>query len=254
MQAKMKSLITKPTSRKNLRISGAKKPHLRRKNDLILSLLPQNNSLVLSLAESSADVPYRRQADLSRVSNLSDGELITIIHQQNREAYKELFFRYQKKLFTYIYHLVGNRDETEDILQNVFSKAYKNIENFDTSRKFSSWIYRIAHNESVNYLKRKSKRYTVSWDDITTSKDKLDSASNEELPEDKIGHQEIVKVMELAMQKIPPKYQEVLKLRYFNEYSYDEIGKILEKPLNTVGTLINRAKKKLLEVVEKDEI
>ncbi|NTW26775.1 MAG: RNA polymerase sigma factor [Candidatus Moranbacteria bacterium] len=249
----MKSLTIKPSSRKILRTSGVKPGLFRRKTDLPFSMSQQ---LILSrefFLGNHNDSLYRRSSDLDRVKSLSDNELIVVICTQNREAYKELFLRYQKKLFTYIYHLVGNREETEDILQNVFSKTYKSIKHFDTSRKFSSWIYRIAHNESVNYLKRKSKRYTVSWDDITTSKDKLDSASNEELPEDRMGHQEIVKQMDLAMLKIPPKYQEVLRLRYFNEYSYEEMGKILGKPLNTVGTLINRAKKKLLEVVEKDE-
>jgi RNA polymerase sigma-70 factor (ECF subfamily) len=253
MRAKMKSLIAKVTSRKPLRSSGMQNTLFRRKTDLPwketdLSMLSKE-----PLLEKDGGFLYRRKSDLESVHELSDSDLIVVIHTQNREAYKELFARYQKKLFTYIYHLVGNKEETEDILQNVFSKTYKNIEHFDITRKFSSWIYRIAHNESVNFLKRKSKRYTVSWEDITTSKDKLDSASGEELPDDMMSHQEIVKEIDAAMAKLPLKYQEVLKLRYFQEYSYEEMGKILDKPLNTVGTLINRAKKKLLEVVQ-DEL
>lgn len=248
----MKSLISRPTSRKILRSCGMQNILFRRKTDLPWQEINLEMLSKEALLEKDSVLLYRRKSDLARVQDLSDNELIVVIHTQNREAYKELFARYQKKLFTYIYHLVGSKEETEDILQNVFSKTYKNIEHFDTTRKFSSWIYRIAHNESVNFLKRKSKRYTVSWEDITTSKDKLDSASGEELPEDMIGHQEIVKEIDAAMAKIPPKYQEVLKLRYFHEYSYEEMGKILGKPLNTVGTLINRAKKKLFEVVQNE--
>ena len=146
--------------------------------------------------------------------------------------------------------MVGNKDEAEDVLQNVFSKMYKNIDAFDTSRKFSSWIYRIAHNEAINFLKRKGKRYSVSWEDITTSKDKLDTASNDEMPEEKWEHLEIVREIDKALEKLPKKYQQVLRLRYFQEYSYEDIGKMLGKPVNTIGTLINRAKRKLLEVVE----
>jgi len=224
--------------------------HLRRKNDF-----PWRTSGAASLLVKRPDAPdsskfYRRASDLVRCKDLSDGDLIIVIHTQNIEAYKELFSRYQKKLFTYIFHLIGNKDEVEDILQNVFSKTYKNIKNFDTSRKFSSWIYRIAHNEAINFLKRKSKRYTVSWEDVTTSKDKLDTATNDELPEEKWLQQEISAEINGAMDDLPKKYQEILKMRYFQEKSYEDISLVLKKPVNTVGTLINRAKKKLLDVVK----
>jgi len=252
MATKMKSLTKGSDSRKTLPESSTQANLFRRETDLPWKSSANQSLLEKSPIQQSDSIFFRRSSDLDRLKNLEDSELIIIIHTQNREAYKELFARYQKKLFVYIYHLVGNRDETEDILQNVFSKTYKSIDNFDTTRKFSSWIYRIAHNESVNFLKRKSKRYTVSWDDISTSKDKLDTATNEERPEEKMEHQEIVKEIDYALKKIPARYQKVLQMRYFNEYSYEEIGKILKKPVNTVGTLINRAKKKLLEVVQEE--
>ena len=192
----------------------------------------------------------RKSNNLIDCSELGDSELIEIIHTKDKEVYRELFSRYQKKLYAYISHLVGSMEESEDILQNVFIKTYNSIEHFDQSRKFSSWIYRIAHNEAVNYLKRKSKRYTVSWEDITTSKDKLDTSSSEEVPEEKMMHKEVTKEIDDALDKIPPKYKYVLHLRYFDEMSYEEISALLKKPVNTVGTLINRAKKKLLEVVQ----
>lgn len=221
---------------------------LRRSTDL---LWKKGAKSLLSVPGKLQNTPlfFRRKEDIERCKDLNDSELIKIIHTQNREAYRELFGRYQKKLFTYVFHLVGNKDETDDILQNVFQKTFKNIEHFDTSRKFSSWIYRIAHNEAVNFLKRKSKRYTVSWEDVSTSKDKLEIATNDELMEDKFMREQIVKEVDDAMLKLPKKYQQVLKLRYFQEYSYDVISGILNKPVNTVGTLINRAKRKLLEVI-----
>ena len=249
MTDKMKSLSGKPTYCKATKSISKQSLFLRRKTDLPWMLIASDESV---LADESQEL-YRRITDLQKVSDLDDSELIKIIITQNREAYQELFARYQKKLFAYIYHLIGNREETEDVLQNVFSKTYKSIAHFDTTRKFSSWIYRIAHNEAVNFLKRKGSRYSISWDDIATSKDKLESASGEEGSAEKIEHQEIAIEMNIAMQKIPLKYQEVLRMRYFQEYSYAEMGKILEKPLNTVGTLINRAKKKLLEAVKESE-
>lgn len=253
MAEKKKSLKRKPAAKKTAKTSRSPKIFLRRKTDLPLKKAGSKNLLDSSVKKADNSLLFRRASDLERIETLNDSDLIVVIHTQNREAYRELFARYQKKLFTYIYHLVGSREETEDILQNVFSKTYRNIENFDTSRKFSSWIYRIAHNEAVNFLKRKSKRYMISWEDVSTSKDKLDTATSEERPEERMEHQEIVKEIDSALTKLPLKYQQVLKLRYFEERSYEEMGKILGKPLNTVGTLINRAKKKLLEVVQKEE-
>lgn len=246
----MKSLTRRRVKRNLAAGPVTKKTFFKRKTDFLWKSsvgkkTSENHDLL-----GPKNLLYNPGFDPELVKGLSDGELIIVIRTQNIEAYKELFARYHKKLFAYIYHLVGNREETEDILQNVFSKTYKSIQNFDTSRKFSSWIYRIAHNESVNFLKRKSKRYTISWDDISTSKDKLDSAFSEERPEEKMEHQEITKEVDWALEKLPKKYKQVLELRYFQEYSYEAMGKILHKPVNTVGTLINRAKRKLLEVVK----
>lgn len=262
MAPKMKSLTKrvikpkiKPKTKLRPKLASQKQPMLfRRKSDLPWKSSGSATLLEIPAAQKTEPLLFRRKTDMDRLNDLGDSELITVILNQNREAYKELFSRYQKKLFTYVCHLVGNKEETEDILQNVFSKTYKSIEHFDTSRKFSSWIYRIAHNEAVNFLKRKSKRYMVSWEDVTTSKDKLDTATNEEPPEEKWAHQEITKEIDDAMERLPKKYQQVLKLRYFQEHSYEDISEILGKPVNTVGTLINRAKKKLLEVVKEQGV
>jgi RNA polymerase sigma-70 factor, ECF subfamily len=248
MAREKKSLLRKKTSNKVTKKTHLKSVSFKRKKSPI-KVSTSNSLLSKCSSDNNTSEFCRRSSDLVRNKRLSDNDLISIVHNQGSN--KELFSRYQKKLFIYIFHLVGNKDEAEDILQNVFSKMYKNIEAFDTSRKFSSWIYRIAHNEAINFLKRKGKRYSVSWEDITTSKDKLDTASNDEMPAEKWEHLEIVREIDKALEKLPKKYQQVLKLRYFQEYSYEDISKMLGKPINTIGTLINRAKKKLLEVIKK---
>ncbi len=184
-----------------------------------------------------------------KCATLDDNQLIKLIITSNREAYHELFRRYEKKLFVYIYHMVSNREETEDILQNVFTKTYRSIEKFDVNRKFSSWIYRIAHNETINYLKRKNKKQFISFEDVSTSKDKLEASFSEDFIEDVWMRREENEEIDAALEKLPLKYKEVLKMRYFSEYSYEKISAILHKPVNTVGTLINRAKKKLVAAV-----
>jgi RNA polymerase sigma-70 factor, ECF subfamily len=184
---------------------------------------------------------------------LTDNELVKIIRDDNPEMYQELISRYQGKLFAYLYRLVGNREETEDLLQDVFIKVYRNLRSYDDQRKFSSWIYRIAHNEAVNHIKRRYLKKFVSWEDINSTKDKLETSSLEDGPAEAWLKKETVKDIDVAISRLPLKYRQVLLLRYFSDKSYDEISEILGKPLNTVGTLINRAKKKLLEEVKNDK-
>ncbi|MFA6383136.1 MAG: RNA polymerase sigma factor [Parcubacteria group bacterium] len=182
---------------------------------------------------------------------LNDNELIDLVRETEPERYAEIIERYQGKLFAYLYRLVGNREEAEDLLQDVFIKAYKNLHSYDSSRKFSSWIYRIAHNEAVNYIKRKSLKRFISWEDISSTKDKLESSSTEDGADDAWIRKEAIDDVDQAINGLPIKYKQVLLLRYFSDKSYEEVGEILGKPVNTVGTLINRAKKKLSEEMEK---
>lgn len=192
-----------------------------------------------------------KNKEIQTDKELSDNDLVEIIREKDQEKYSEIVDRYQKKLFVYIYRLVGNKEEAEDLLQDVFVKAYKNLNSFDTSRKFSSWIYRIAHNESVNYIKRKSLKKFISWETIVSTKDKLDSSSEEETADKAWIRKETSKEVSEAIDKLPFKYKQVLTLRYYSDQSYEEIAEILGKPVNTVGTLINRAKKRLAEKIKR---
>ena len=200
-------------------------------------------------AKKSKKKYFRRKTDVSEFENLSDSELVSFVMKKNPDAYKILFKRYEKSLYIYIFHMVRNKEEVEDLLQNVFAKTFKSLNRFDIERKFSSWIYRIAHNEAVNFIKRKSKRILISWEDVSTSKDKIEISVEAEDVAENFLHKEITKEVDDALEKIPEKYKKILMMRYFDEYSYDEMGKILGKPVNTVGTLISRAKKKLFEVI-----
>jgi len=184
--------------------------------------------------------------------NLSDNELVKIICQKDVARYDEIIDRYQGKLFAYLYRLMGSKEDAEDVLQDVFLKAYENLKSYDPKRKFSSWIYRISHNEAVNYIRRKSLKKFISWENIVMSKDKLEM-SNSENGADKIFlKKERKQELERALEKLPFKYRQILLLRYFSEKSYQEISEILAKPINTVGTLISRAKEKLYFEMKKE--
>lgn len=225
--------------------------YFRRRSDFYFSNGKTRFMLDFEPEKLDPKIPYRRKADFARCEKLSDGDLVKIIIEQNPEAYKILFKRYEKSLYIYIFHMVRNKEEVEDLLQNVFSKTFKSLKRFDIERKFSSWIYRIAHNEAVNFIKRKSKRKLVSWEDVSTSKDKLDISVEDKDVSEILMQKEVSKEIDDALKEIPEKYRKILAMRYFEEYSYEKIGKILGKPVNTVGTLINRAKKKLFEVIRR---
>lgn len=247
--------VVKKTTKKKPAVSGKKKKisgvYFRRQSDFYLK---NGNTRLMKSGQlddaMNLKVPYRRKSDIERCEKLSDSELIKVVMEQNPEAYKILFKRYEKSLFIYMFHLVRNKDEVEDLLQSVFLKTYKNLHRFDLERKFSSWIYRISHNEAVNFIKRKSKRKLISWEEVTTSKDKMVMSVDADDGAEIFMHKEIAKEMDDALDMLPAKYKKILLLRYFNEYSYQKIGEILDKPVNTVGTLINRAKRKLAEVIQ----
>jgi len=184
-------------------------------------------------------------------AGLDDNQLVKLIQAGEVDLFAAIIERYQGKLFAYLYRLIGNREEAEDLLQNVFIKAFENMQSYDAERKFSSWIYRIAHNEAVNYIKRKSLKKFISWEDITSTKDKLASNSAEDGADNLWLRKEAIGEIDEAINRLPIKYKQVLILRYYSEKSYEEISEILQKPVNTVGTLINRAKKKMAEEMEK---
>ncbi len=178
---------------------------------------------------------------------MSDEELVSEVQKGDEKAFEHIVQRYQGKLFAYIMRLMNHRDEAHDITQDVFLKAYKHIQRFDTERKFSSWVYRIAHNETVNWLKKKTRAKVESLDSHVENGFQLADNLNTEkayIKEEDGG------VVREAINSLPAKYKEVMELRYLKQQSYEEISEKLDKPINTVGTLINRAKKKLALALE----
>lgn len=186
------------------------------------------------------------------IANKSDEDLVNLT-LENQEFYLYLMERYEKKLKRYAKRISGlDEKDIEDILQNVFIKVYLNLNDFDGDLKFSSWIYRITHNEVIsNYRKFYSKIKIV------------DAAENDKLLERICSNIDIEKEIDLSYVKenvnkilagMNEKYREVLVLRYLEEKDYKEISDILKKPIGTIATLINRAKTKFQQEAEKKNI
>lgn len=153
--------------------------------------------------------------------------------------------RYEAKLKRYIVRLgVRNHDDQLDVLQEIFIKAYRNLNSFDTSLTFSSWIYRIAHNEAISWYRKQSVRPEGHL--ISDGEDVLGLISSKEEAAE-IAFDKNINATELAkaLEEIELKYKEVLILRYFEHKEYEEISDILKIPSGSVGTLIYRGKKQL---------
>lgn len=187
-------------------------------------------------------------------SSATDEELVVLVWRADPGCYEEIVARYQKKLLPYLRHLIGANDEAEDLLQNVFIKVFEHLADFDVRRKFSPWIYRIAHNEAVNYLKKKSYRRLVAWEDITNFKEMAGMADEEETPQEARMRDEARIEVRKALNMLPKKYREILQLRYYLDKSYVEIGKLLHKPENTVASMLSRAKKQLFRALSESNL
>ena len=175
--------------------------------------------------------------------NMDDQELVAFT-LENKDYYQYLMKRYEEKLKRYIRRLAKlKEEEVEDILQEVFIKTYVNLNAFDASLKFSSWIYRITHNETITHLRRLKSRpsiFNLELNEIIVNK--LRSELNLEKEADK---KYLKANMEKVIGGIEKKYQEVIVLKYMEDKDYQEISDILKKPVGTVAVLLSRAKKEI---------
>jgi RNA polymerase sigma-70 factor (ECF subfamily) len=174
---------------------------------------------------------------------LSDEELM----QQslsNPQAFATLIARYKGLFFRYLKSFSGLRDdEIEDVVQISFIKIYRNLKAFRTDLKFSSWAYRIIHNEAVDEIKRRRRQGSENELDL----DLPDKISLVDQLDEKLERKKVLAVLK----KMSPDYREILTLYFFEGQSYQEISDILRRPLGTVCTQINRAKKQFKELYQK---
>ncbi|MFA5986989.1 MAG: sigma-70 family RNA polymerase sigma factor [Parcubacteria group bacterium] len=183
---------------------------------------------------------------------MEDNEIVAKVQNGEEAFFDCVIKRYEQKIFAYIMRLVKNADEARDLTQIVFIKSLRHIDSFDTNKKFSSWIYRIAHNETMNWFGHNNHNRTVSIDDVNgvATRDFADSA---DVALEEWFQAELRDELRDALAQLPVHYAEVLRMKYFEDKSYKEIGDILHKPVSSVGTLIRRAKKRLLVIVLQSE-
>ena len=184
--------------------------------------------------------------DKNNCGEKTDEELVALT-LKNQDFFSCLVDRYEEKLLRYIMRISAvTREDAEDLLQDIFVKVYRNLNAFDQKLKFSSWIYRISHNQVISHWRKSKTRPQVLK--FEADEDFLKFiATDEDLARDterKFTGEEVRDIIS----QLDEKYREVIVLKFLEEKDYKEISDILEKPLGTVATLINRAKKQFKDI------
>jgi RNA polymerase sigma factor (sigma-70 family) len=199
---------------------------------------------------------------MSPVSDLSekakrDYELVTLAIGGDQRAFAKLMELYRDTLFSVIKKMVNNDDDAEDLTIESFAKAFKMLNNYVPKYAFSTWLFKIATNHGIDFLRKQNKIKTLS---ISTSAENADLSSYDYLraemmdPEEKmIGEQSETIILEF-IKKLHPDYQQILNLKYFHGFSYIEISEELKIPLGTVKARLFRSKELLLSTFKNGEI
>jgi RNA polymerase sigma-70 factor (ECF subfamily) len=184
---------------------------------------------------------------------LTDEEIV-VKTLQDKQFFGEIVDRYEAKLTRYIARLgVRNPEDQLDVLQEIFLKVYKNLNGFDRSLQFSSWIYRISHNEAISWYRKKNVRPEGHL--IADSEELLGFLSAKEDSQDAQYDKTInAEQVNAALLRIESKYREVIILRFFEHKEYEEISDILKIPIGSVGTLLHRGKKQLASELNSEAI
>ncbi len=189
-------------------------------------------------------------------TDVSDQQVVVFAQEGREDAYRELIKRYERPVYSLIYRMVRDNETAEDLAQETFIKVLNNIDRYRPEFKFSSWLFKIANNITIDHLRRRQLD-TIS---IEGSPDALTGerlratavtvASGGESPLEELESKEIGASIEQAIAKLRPEYRACIILRHVEDYSYDEIAEIVKLPLGTVKTYIHRARQELREHLE----
>lgn len=195
--------------------------------------------------------------DLKRQFSSKALEDFTLIDQAVKEkdehAFALLMERYKRPVYHMILKMVRNVDDAEDLTIEAFAKAFKNLHRFKKDFTFSTWLFRIATNNAIDFI-RKKKLETMSLD--TSFKDdngeavQIDVEDSNPNPQEEAIKSQKIELIQMFVTKLPAKYQKLVRLRYFKELSYEEIATELDAPLGTVKAQLHRARELMYDLVK----
>lgn len=192
--------------------------------------------------------------NISKTKN-DDNILINKALEGDQAAYEKLMKKYYQLIYNLIFRMISRKEDVEDLTQEAFIKAFNSLQNFDRQFAFSTWLFKIATNNAIDYL-RKKKLNTFSIDKEIESEEsdfKFEIPDIENKPDKIIMEDQRKKILDEAIESLPPKYKEVIILRHKLDKEYEEIAKELKLPLGTVKAHIFRGRE-LLNKFLKDKI
>jgi RNA polymerase sigma-70 factor (ECF subfamily) len=182
-----------------------------------------------------------------------DFALVERAKNEDQKAFAELLRRYRRPVYHLVLKMVRNQEDAEDLTIEAFSKAFKNLPKFNPDFTFSTWLFRIATNNCIDFI-RKKKLNTTSID--TTFQDdggdemRMDIKDRDLNPQEAAIRDQKIALIRAIVTRLPPKYQVLVRLRYFDELSYEEIAGEIDAPLGTVKAQLHRARELLYDLVK----
>jgi len=176
---------------------------------------------------------------------ITDEELIAQFQNGDEYAFDQLVRRYKDPLINFVYRFVGDFTQAEDVVQDTFYRVYKNKHYYKEVAKFSTWIYTIASNLSKTELRRRKRRKMFSIHNEAPNEKDFELPDFNPDPESAVNTKITEKIIQKAINELPPKFRQVIFLRDIQGFSYEEIASIARVPLGTVKSRVNRARLRL---------
>jgi RNA polymerase sigma-70 factor (ECF subfamily) len=185
-----------------------------------------------------------------------DYELVQKALHGDEKAFARLLARYKDAIYFMLLKMVNNRNDAEDLTLEAFGKAFKNIHQYSPTYAFSTWLFKIASNNCIDFLRRQKGTHVAidNNSDSAQNNETVRLKSKELNPEEKLIRQQKAILLHRVVRRLKPRYRTLVELRYFREFSYEEIAKELELPLGTVKAQLFRAREMLFKMIENTEI
>ncbi len=187
---------------------------------------------------------------------LQDYGLVQKALKGDEKAFARLLSRYKDTIYFMLLKMLNNRSDAEDLTLEAFGKAFKNLHQYSPTYAFSTWLFKIASNNCIDFL-RKKKGITVSLENENEQIENSEATrikSKDLNPEEKLIRKQKAILLHKVVRRLKPHYQTLVELRYFNELSYEEIAKELHLPLGTVKAQLFRARQMLFKLIESTEM
>lgn len=192
--------------------------------------------------ELNPNLSEKAQQDLQLVQRAREGD---------QQAFAELLGKYRDAIYFMLLKMVNNPSDAEDLTIEAFGKAFKNLKQYTPNYAFSTWLFKIATNNCIDFI-RKKRAATISLDQANSDSESapVTIASDTPDPEANLINNQKIKLLREVVNKLKPRYRTLVELRYFKEYSYEEISEELDLPIGTVKAQLFRARELLFNILK----